>query len=115
MKRLLRHPWLIGLIILMAVVGAGFYIITDNTKKNHLAIEKNCILLNNLVIKSSSPSGRSQVLINEIIKLAKDNGDKTFLSGFQTAPANSDVIKFIIDCKKVANHPEQIHQEQLGH
>jgi hypothetical protein len=113
LKRLGHYPRTIALVVGMAVIAVVVYDVVDRANKNKLAIEKSCTLLNNAVIRSSasqtSPNSPTVPLIQGILEVIPQKYVNEYI---MRSKDNTTVIP-LINCEKVADHPESIHAEQL--
>lgn len=108
-----RH--LAGLALICGVVTLSIvvYTLSSRAEQNRLAIEKGCILLNNAVIRSSQaaadPKGASAALIAGVLKVIPDR----FVRQYATRSRGVRTVVPLVDCERVAEHPEEIRAVAL--
>jgi hypothetical protein len=98
-------------VVSILTIAAGILIIARQTSLNREAIEKSCILQNNLVIHSQK-SKTNQILVAEILRNAVEHGRAYVVKQF-TDESGKERIVLLVNCHKVANHPEAIHAEAI--
>lgn len=103
-----RHRALYGLIAGIIVLSSIIYTIGRGQRRNHEAILKSCILLNNKIIESQSAAGANVILVQEVLKLATEHGDKYVIIEYRKRIRGVPDSLEQIDCTHVAAHPERI-------
>lgn len=103
-----RHAVLFGAVVAVMVFGFVIYTVVDRQKQNRQAIEKGCILLNNAIISSTTvagdPKSASAALVQGVLEVIPAKYVRLYK---QRVGAGQPVIP-LVDCEKVADHPEDI-------
>jgi hypothetical protein len=108
------YPRAYGALVALTIFMFLVFVAYDKTNRNKTAIEKSCTLLNNAIIKSTQaqaqPDSPGAILIAEILRTAPSD----VKAQYQTAVENSSggASDLLIDCKQVADHPEDIHPQK---
>lgn len=107
-----RHGPLLGALGCALVLSTVVYSIVHGQRQNRLAIEKGCVLLNNKIIEGQSAQAGSAttILIREILRNADEHGRGYVVVQYRKATGDTNGQLAVIDCQKVAKHPDQIHQ-----
>lgn len=94
-----------GFIIVMAAV---VYSLEFSAQKNHEAIKKGCILLNNAIVESSRSAVKdpaTRILLASILKHLTPQQLQAYKVAVHHRPPT--IVK-LVRCDIVANHPDQI-------
>lgn len=105
----------IGLVLSVIAAMVVVFIIVNRVNKNTTAIEKGCVLLNNAIVKSSTTGAAGQpkatrILLESIIRNMTPEEKKAYNEALRQPP---DLSSFLVDCVKVAKHPEKIKALQI--
>lgn len=94
----------IALVIGTAILAAVIASIVVKANRNHEAIEKGCILLQNTIVKSQTPMPSTKVLVKALI----DNMTPAQRQQYAAAKTHDDPNVLFVNCSKLADHPEDI-------
>lgn len=104
-----RYPRSLFAIAALAVFATAVYAIADEANKNRQSIEKGCILLNNAIVQSSAtasdPKSPSSALIAGIMRVIPPQYVKLYETRLKK---QGPTILPLINCRKVADHPDAI-------
>jgi hypothetical protein len=106
-----RHAVLAGALASALILSLVVYSIVSAQQRNRRAIEKGCILLNNKIIEAASPqaAAATSVLIREILRNAEQHHRGYVVVQYKHATANHAGRLSVINCREVAQHPDEIH------
>lgn len=114
----------IGLVIGIVVIAAVVTTVVNRVNRNNEAIEKGCILLNNVIVestKASNPGAQNsdpkkpkkpsstQILVQAIVRNMTTEERAQYQQALerQKEQGNQPFIK-LADCHKIAEHPDDI-------
>jgi hypothetical protein len=106
----------VSAVLACILLGVVVLAVLNAISSNKEAIEKSCILLNNVVIRSTGqpPDPSLQLLINEIVQ-DMDSQTRTRYRELQRLEQqqNREEPPLTVDCEKVAQDPDSIRAIQV--
>lgn len=103
-----RRGAILGFVGFIAVLAAVVYSLQDNAERNHDAIRKGCILLNNAIVESSrATGGKATADLIRVIERLMSPGELRQYKIDARAQGHTTIIK-LVRCDVVANHPDRI-------
>jgi hypothetical protein len=107
------YPRAYGALLALTAFAIMVGVLYDRSQQNKQAIEKSCILLNNAIVRSTKaqtdPDSPSIPLVRGILAVIP----RKYATEYAVRSRTNMTVIPLIDCHTVADHPEDIHAEQL--
>jgi carbonic anhydrase/acetyltransferase-like protein (isoleucine patch superfamily) len=105
----------IAMILAAVILGLVVLIVSNAIIRNNEAIEKSCILLNNVVVRSQAgqQSTSTRLLVGKILDQMTAPERERYLAYRTEEREKSSKNPLTIDCKKVADNPDGIKAIQV--
>lgn len=99
------------------LLGVIVLLVANRILDNKTAIEKSCILLNNVVIRSQSEQGRTEstnILLKALVEIMTPTERERYQQALRAeAKSREKRNPLLVNCDRIVEHPEEIKAIQI--